>query len=84
MLKQLFSNWNAARYLRLSLGIIFGIVYALDGQGVYLLFSVFFLVQAALNMGCGCSTGNCATDVKKGDKETSYQFEKLNTNKKDV
>ncbi|MHB9056955.1 MAG: hypothetical protein ACYC2P_12520 [Paludibacteraceae bacterium] len=81
--KQLFSNWDAGRYLKLVLGIILGVVYAFDGQGFYLLFSVFFLVQAVLNMGCGCSTGNCATTVSKNQK-TDYHFENLNTNKKDV
>lgn len=82
-IKNYFANWDAARYLRLALGIIFGLAYAFDGQVVYMMFSVFLLVQAVMNIGCGCSTGNCATDVKK-DKEASFQFEKLNTNKKNV
>lgn len=83
LLKILFSNWTPARFLRLALGVIAGIVYAFDGQGIYLLFSVFLLVQAVLNMCCGCAADNCTADVKKG-KKTSFDFEKLNTIKKDV
>lgn len=82
-IKQYFATWDSSRYLKLILGIIFGLAYAFDGQGFYMLLAVFFLVQAVMNIGCGCATGNCATDIKK-DKETSFQFEKLNTNKKDV
>ncbi len=82
-IKQYFSKWDTARYMRLALGIIFGLAYAFDGQGFYLGLAVFFLVQAIMNIGCGCASGNCATDVKK-NKETTFQFEKLNTNKKDV
>lgn len=82
-IKRYFSTWDSARYLRLILGIIFGLAYVFDGQGFYLLLGVFFLVQAAMNIGCGCSTGNCNTDIKK-DKETQFHFEKLNSDKKNV
>ena len=80
-IKRYFSTWNTARYLRLILGIIFGLAYVFDGQGFYLLLTVFFLVQAVMNIGFGCASGNCTTDNKK---ETEFQFEKLNTNKDDV
>lgn len=82
-IKNYFANWDAARYLRLVLGIIFGFAYAFDGQVIYLMFSVFLLVQAVMNIGCGCSTVNCSTNVNS-KKETTYQIEKLNTNKNDV
>ncbi|MFV0390945.1 MAG: hypothetical protein ACK5KP_03545 [Paludibacteraceae bacterium] len=82
-IKQIFTNWGASRYLRLALGIIFGLAYAFDGQGVYLLFAVFFLVQAAMNIGCGCMSNSCATNTKE-NKESNYDFEPLNTDRKDV
>ena len=81
--KQLFSKWTPDRYVRLALGLIVGIIYVFDGQSIYLLFSVFFLVQAALNMGCGCAANNCATDVPKETK-TTYHFEELNKTKNNV
>ena len=43
----------------------------------------FLLVQAFLNMGCGCATSNCATASGK-DKKTEYEFEKIKTTKTDV
>ncbi|NLI72705.1 MAG: hypothetical protein GX361_08265 [Bacteroidales bacterium] len=82
-IKQYFSTWDLSRWLRLILGIIFGLAYAFEGQGFYLLLGVFFLVQAVMNIGCGCSTVNCVSDIKK-DKETNFEFKKLNTTKKDV
>ena len=78
LIKNLFSGWTPDRFLRLALGIIIGIIYVLDGQAVYLLFAVFLLVQAFLNMGCGCATSNCATASGK-DKKTEYEFEKIKT-----
>ena len=81
--KQLFSNWSPSRYLRLVLGIGIGLIYVFDGQGIYLLFSVFLLVQAVMNIGCGCASSNCATDVPE-EKKTSYHFEKLNKTNNDV
>ena len=83
LIKNLFSGWTPDRFLRLALGIIIGIIYVLDGQAVYLLFAVFLLVQAFLNMGCRCATSNCATSSRK-DKKTEYEFEKIKTTRTDV
>ncbi len=82
-IKNLFSKWTSNRLLRLTLGIIIGIAYVSDGQLIYLLFSVFFLVQAVLNMGCGCANSGCPTPGEN-DKKTTYEFEKINTKKSDV
>lgn len=82
-IKQYFSVWDSARYLRLILGIIFGTAYAFDGQSFYLLLGTFFLVQAVMNIGCGCGTANCTTEFKK-EKESALQIEKLKINNKDV
>lgn len=64
-IKNYFRMWDSARYLRLILGIIFGLAYAFDGQTFYLLFAIFFLVQAVMNIGCGCAGGSCAVEPKK-------------------
>ncbi len=81
LLKGLFTNWNSSRLLRLVLGIIFMIAYIVDGQGLFMLLSVFMLVQAVMNIGCGCVANNCDTTLKS--PETSkYQFEELESDKK--
>ncbi|NLO71657.1 MAG: hypothetical protein GX102_12095 [Porphyromonadaceae bacterium] len=65
-IKNYFRTWDSARYLRLILGTIFGLAYAFDGQTFYLLFSIFFLVQAIMNIGCGCAgNSSCAVEPKK-------------------
>lgn len=79
-IKQYLKKWDASRWLRLVLGVIFGLAYVFDGQGFYLLFAVFFLVQAVLNIGCGCMSGSCTTNTKEKE-ETARYFEKLNTEK---
>lgn len=82
-IKTYFAAWDATRYMKLVLGLIFGLGYAFEGHGIYLMFSVFLLVQAVMNIGCGCTTGNCSTNLNS-KQETSYKIEKLNTDKKDV
>lgn len=85
LIKRFLSGWDIGRLLKLVLGVVFGLGYVFDGQAFYLLFAVFFLVQAALNIGCGCATGGCNTESAKKDKTVSYQFDDLNLKgKKDV
>lgn len=82
-IKQIFSNWDISRYFRLALGVISGLAYISDGQGLYLLFSVFFLVQAVMNIGCGCTSNSCATNLKEA-KGNHTDVESINTDRKNV
>ena len=81
-LKQYFGKWSASRLLRLALGVIFALAYIFEGQAFYLLFAIFLLVQAVMNVGCGCATSNCET-ASSETKTTNYDFEKLNVDNKD-
>ncbi len=82
-IKNYFATWDTMRIVKLVLGLILTLLYAFEGLDIYLIFSVFLIVQAVLNFGCGCSTGNCSTNVNS-KQETSYKIDKLNTDKKDV
>ncbi len=75
-LKDFFKKWDISRYLRLIIGLVLGMAYLAEGETLYLGISVFFLVQAVMNIGCGT---NCATGVTQ-EKTTSYNIEKYNKN----
>lgn len=81
-LREYFGKWNASRLLRLVLGVIFALAYIFEGQAFYLLLAIFLLVQAVMNVGCGCATSNCET-ASSETKTTNYDFEKLNVDNKD-
>lgn len=81
-IKNYFASWDTVRCVKLGLGLILTLIYAFEGLGIYLIFSVFLIVQAVMNFGCGCCVGNCGTNVDS-KQNTLYQIEELNT-KKDV
>jgi len=63
----LFSNWYAMRWIRLGLAIFFLVAYFTiqEGDHVALFASIFFGVQALLNVGCCCNGNSCSLPPKK-------------------
>lgn len=80
-LKEYFVVWDFARWFKLILAVILGVAYIFGSGNIFLFGSLFFAVQALLNMGCGCATGNCSTSVKKDEKQVSYDIEEYKPNK---
>lgn len=74
----LLKNWDASRLMRLVLGIVLAIAYVAEGQGIYLGLSIFLLVQAIMNIGCGCAGSNCQTGNSMSTKSTDYEIHELN------
>jgi VanZ family protein len=61
----LFKNWHWMRYFRLALALmLFAQAYETQ-QWFYLLFGLFFLMQALLNLGCGAAGCNVNYKNKK-------------------
>lgn len=79
-IKQLLTEWDISRIIRLVLGVILLIAYISTKENVYLGLALFFGVQALLNIGC--PGGACATDNPKPDTklpiETYKPSEKKN------
>ncbi len=77
-IKNYFAAWDVLRCVKLGLGLILTLLYAFEGLGIYLIFSVFLIVQAVMNIGCGCCAGSCSTNINS-KQETPYKIEELNT-----
>ncbi len=80
-LKDYFRMWDFARWFKLTLAVALGLAYVFGSGSIYLFGSLFFGVQAILNVGCGCATGNCTTSVKKDDRQVSYDIEEYKPTK---
>lgn len=62
MKELLFKNWHLLRFFRLALALfLFQQAYE-TRQWFFIVFGLFFLAQAVLNLGCGPS--GCSVDVK--------------------
>jgi len=82
-IKVYFKNWDTARIIKMVAGIVFLTGYFWTKESIYLFGSLFFVVQALLNIGC--PGGSCATDIPKGgDKVIKTEQYKPNKDKSDV
>lgn len=65
-MKELFRNWSGMRIFRLVVGLALSIYVIISKDYAFLLFGLFFLIQAILNASC-CGVQRC--DTKKPEKE---------------
>ena len=75
MKQVLLYNWNFMRFFRLALGIAIIVQAAIAKDWMIGLMGLIFTAMPLFNMGC-CSTGACATPVKKDielKKEITYE-----------
>lgn len=59
-MNNLLKNWDAARLIRLVLGIGITIYAIISKDYIFLILSALLLLQAIFNISC-CSTGACST-----------------------
>ena len=57
MIKKYFLSWDFARIIKLVFGVLMVIGYFSTKENIYLFGAVFFIVQAAFNIGC--QSGTC-------------------------
>ena len=74
-IKQYFKEWDFARYFKLGIAVLLALAYLFGRETFYLAGSIFFFVQALLNVGCGCSQGTCRTKSKEKITKTAYEIE---------
>jgi hypothetical protein len=79
MIKKYFLSWDFARIIKLVFGVLMVIGYFSTKENIYLFGAVFFIVQAAFNIGC--PGGSCATNVPKKSEKPVMKFEKYEPNK---
>jgi hypothetical protein len=65
-IKKYFSDWGAARIIRMVLGVILGIAYTYNGEKSFLFFGLILIIQAAFNITC--PGGSCSTGATKNEK----------------
>ncbi len=63
MLETLLSNWTFMRTLRLAIGAYFLIAGIQENEYLFSIMGGFFVIQAALNMGC--VGGSCAAPARQ-------------------
>lgn len=66
MIETLLSNWTFMRTLRLAIGAYFLITGIQEHEYLFSMIGGFFVIQAALNMGC--EGGNCAAPTRQPRK----------------
>ena len=74
-MKQLLSNWNFMRLMRLGLGIAITVQSALAHETTMIVIGILFTSMAVFNIGC-CGVGACSTPVRKSSqpvKDTEYE-----------
>lgn len=77
-IKKYFSNWDAARIIRLVLGAAMGIGYFATSETLYLMGAIFLLTQAAFNIGCpggACTTNTTDTTTEQKPTMTFKKYE---------
>ena len=79
MIKKYFLSWDLARIIKLVFGALMLIGYFSTKENIYLFGAVFFIVQAAFNIGC--PGGSCATNVPKKNEKQEMKFDKYEPNK---
>jgi hypothetical protein len=67
-MKNILSNWNFMRALRLILGVIIIVQGFQQKEWMYALAGVLLSGMAIANMGC-CGVGGCNVPVRKTDPE---------------
>lgn len=70
----LLKGWGFARFLRLFLGLYFGISAIIEKDYVVLALSGILLYQAIANTGCGFTPGSnsCTVEPPKSDKKINF------------
>lgn len=74
-MKQILSNWNFIRFLRLGLGIAIIVQSAMAGNWTIGILGLVFTAMPVFNIGC-CGTTGCTSPVKKYSetkKNISYE-----------
>ena len=61
---RLFTNWGAARWIRLLIAVVFLMAGISSGDTVAYAASFFFTLQAVLNIGC---CGSACSTTRQGD-----------------
>jgi uncharacterized membrane protein HdeD (DUF308 family) len=64
MKQLLFTNWHFMRFLRVALALFLFYNAYVTHEWFFIVFGVFFLVQAVFNMGCGPNGCNVNYDKK--------------------
>jgi uncharacterized membrane protein HdeD (DUF308 family) len=66
MKRLIFSNWHFMRFLRVALALFLFVQAYITHEWFFIVFGIFFLVQAIFNLGCGAD--NCNVNFEKNDK----------------
>lgn len=72
MLSRITAHWGGARVLRLVLGVVFILAAVLGNEPWAWIPGIVLLMQAGLNVGCGCAT-SCSTPVANHKAELGVQ-----------
>ncbi|MCZ8198155.1 MAG: hypothetical protein O9267_11160 [Flavobacterium sp.] len=64
MKQLLFTNWHFMRFLRVALALFLFYNAYVTHEWFFIVFGIFFLVQAVFNMGCGPNGCNVNYDKK--------------------
>jgi hypothetical protein len=62
----LFSNWHTMRWIRLAFSAFLFVQAFVLREWFFILFGLFFLLQAIFNLGCG--PNGCAVPNKKNNR----------------
>lgn len=65
MKQLLFTNWHFMRFLRVALALFLFYNAYVTHEWFFIVFGIFFLVQAVFNMGCG--PNGCNVNYYKKD-----------------
>ena len=64
MKQLLFTNWHFMRFLRVALALFLFYNAYVTHEWFFIVFGIFFLIQAVFNMGCGPNGCNVNYDKK--------------------
>lgn len=78
-IKKYFAAWDAARIIKMVLGMTLAFGYVSTGDNIYLFGALFLSVQAILNIGC--PGGSCSTNVPNNNDKQVMKFDKYEPNK---
>jgi hypothetical protein len=70
-MKNLLTNWDAARIIRLVLGLGIGIFAVAKAEYIFLAFAIWIFLQGLFNLSC-CGTG-CNTPSEKHEKHDLFK-----------
>ena len=78
-IKKYFAAWDAARIIKIVLGLALAFGYVSTGDNIYLFGALFLSVQAIFNIGC--PGGSCSTNVPRNNDKQVMKFDKYEPNK---